>query len=77
MQILSIYRTTLGGPLPVDDKVGDAAVSIRETIGKRIHLTDLLIAACAKAHGMHLVYRDKHLEGIPDEIITQIRLPAK
>jgi predicted nucleic acid-binding protein len=70
-RILSIYRGALGNPLPVDEKVG------REALGTRIPLTDLLIAACAKANGFQLVYRDKHLSDIPEDLLGQLRLPAK
>ena len=76
-QILSIYRNALTEPLPVDAKVGQAAIAIKQAVPNRIHLTDLLIAACAKAHGLQLVYRDKHIEGIPESLLMQIRLPAK
>jgi predicted nucleic acid-binding protein len=37
-------------------------------------LTDLLIAACAKANGFDLVYRDKHLADIPEKLLGQLRL---
>jgi predicted nucleic acid-binding protein len=76
-RILSIYRGALGNPLPVDEKVGREALVIREALGTRIPLTDLLIAACAKAHGFELVYRDKHLSDIPEDLLGQLRLPAK
>ena len=76
-RILSIYRVALGSPLPVDEKVGREALAIREALGTRIPLTDLLIAACAKANGFNLVYRDKHLADIPDNLLGQLRLPAK
>jgi len=76
-RILSIYRSALGSPLPVDEKVGCEALAIRQAIGTRIPLTDLLIAACAKANGFDLVYRDKHLADIPEHLLGQLRLPAK
>ena len=76
-RILSIYRGALGNPLPVDEKVGREALVIREALGTRIPLTDLLIAACAKANGFELVYRDKHLADIPEDLLGQLRLPAK
>ena len=76
-RILSIYRAALGNPLPVDEKVGREALVIREALGARIPLTDLLIAACAKANGFILVYRDKHLADIPEDLLGQLRLPAK
>lgn len=76
-RILSIYRTALGSPLPVDEKVGREAFAIRQAIATRIPLTDLLIAACAKANGFDLVYRDKHLADIPENLLGQLRLPAK
>jgi predicted nucleic acid-binding protein len=76
-RILSIYRGALGNPLPVDEKVGREALVIREALGTRIPLTDLLIAACAKANGFQLVYRDKHLADIPEDLLGQLRLPAK
>ena len=46
-------------------------------ITARIHLTDLLIAACAKENGLKLVYRDKHIESIPAKVLAQIKLPPK
>jgi len=76
-RILSIYRVALGSPLPVDEKVGREALAIREALGTRIPLTDLLIAACAKANGFNLGYRDKHLADIPENLLGQLRLPAK
>ncbi len=76
-RILSIYRTALGSPLPVDEKVGREALAIRQAIGTRIPLTNLLIAACAKANGFDLVYRDEHLADIPEDLVGQLRLPAK
>jgi predicted nucleic acid-binding protein len=76
-RILSIYRGALGSPLPVDEKVGREALFIREALGTRIPLTDLLIAVCAKANGFDLVYRDKHLAEIPEDLLGQLRLPAK
>lgn len=76
-RILSIYRAALGSPLPVDEKVGHEALVIREALRTRIPLTDLLIAACAKANGFDLVYRDKHLADIPEDLLGQLRLPAK
>ena len=76
-RILSIYRVAMGSPLPVDEKVGREALAIREALGTRIPLTDLLIAACAKANGFNLVYRDKHLADIPENLLGQLRLPAK
>ena len=76
-RILSIYRVALGSPLPVDEKVGREALAIREALGTRIPLTDLLIAACAKANGFNLVYRDKHLADIPENLLGQLLLPAK
>jgi predicted nucleic acid-binding protein len=74
-KIIGFYRDALGAPLPIDDSVGHAAVSLRTQSPTRIHPTDLLIAACAMAHGLKLVYRDKHNEGIPEKALPQIRLP--
>jgi predicted nucleic acid-binding protein len=76
-RILSIYRGALGNPLTVDEKVGREALVIRDALGTRIPLMDLLIAACAKANGFELVYRDKHLADIPEDLLGQLRLPAK
>lgn len=76
-RILSIYRSALGNPLPLDEKVGREALAIRKALGTRVPLTDLLIAACAKANGFDLVYRDKHLADIPEDLLGQLRLPAK
>lgn len=76
-KIIGFYRDALGAPLPIDDTVGKTAVSLRAQSPTRIHLTDLLIAACAKSHGLKLVYRDKHIEGIPEKALPQIKLPPK
>lgn len=76
-KIVSFYRDALGAPFPIDDAVGKAAVTLRAQSATRIHLTDLLIAACAKTHGLKLVYRDKHIEGIPEKALSQIKLPSK
>jgi len=76
-KIIGLYRDALGAPLPVDDAVGKVAVTLRAHCPTRIHLTDLLIAACAKSHGLKLVYRVKHIEGIPAKAVPQIKLPPK
>jgi len=76
-KIIGFYRDALGVPFPIDDTVGKVAVTLGAHSPTRIHLTDLLIAACAKSHGLKLVYRDKHIEGIPEKVLLQIRLPAK
>ena len=57
-KIIGLYRDAIGVPLPVDAAVGNSAVALRTLCPARIHLTDLLIAACAKTHGMKFVYRD-------------------
>lgn len=76
-KIVGFYRDAIGVPLPIDSAVGNAAVALRGLCPARIHLTDLLIAACAKAHALKLVYRDKHIEGIPEKALPQIKLPPK
>lgn len=76
-KIINCYRDALGAPFAIDDAVGKSAVTLRAQSSTRIHLTDLLIAACAKTHGLKLVYRDKHIEGIPEKALPQIKLPAK
>lgn len=76
-KIVSFYRDALGAPFPIDDAVAKAAVTLRAQSATRIHLTDLLIAACAKTHGLKLVYRDRHIEGIPEKALPQIKLPSK
>ena len=76
-RILEIYRECLGAPLPIDEAVGNVAVALRAQSPVRIPLSDLLIAACAKRHGAKLVFRDKHLESIPEKALPQIRLPDK
>jgi predicted nucleic acid-binding protein len=76
-KIIGLYRDVLGSPLPIDDSVGEAALALRAQTPTRIHLTDLLVAACAKEHGMKLVYRDKHIQGIPEKALPQIKLPPK
>lgn len=76
-KIIGFYRDALGAPLPVDDAVGKVAVNLRAQCPTRIHLIDLLIAACAKSHGLKLVYRDKHIEGISAKALPRIKLPPK
>ncbi len=76
-KILELYREFLGPPLPIDEAVGAVAVALRAKSATRIHLTDLLIASCAKRHSAKLVYRDKYLEGIPEKELPQVRLPPK
>jgi predicted nucleic acid-binding protein len=73
----SAYTAKDSSSLPVNEKVGREAPAIREALGTRIPLTDLLIAACAKANDFSLVYRDKHLADIPENLLGQLRLPAK
>ena len=76
-KIIGLYRDALAVPLPIDAAVGNSALALRALCPARIHLTDLLIAACAKTHGLKLVYRDKHIEGIPEKALPQIKLPPK
>ena len=76
-KIIGFYQDALGSPLPIDEPVGQAAIALRAQLPRRLPLTDLLIAACAKAHGMKLVYRDKHMENIPEKIVPQIKLSLK
>lgn len=76
-KIIGFYRDALDAPVPIDDTAGKAALLLRAQCPARIHLTDLLIAACAKSHELKLVYRDKHIEGIPDKVLSQIKLPPK
>jgi predicted nucleic acid-binding protein len=76
-KIIGFYREALGSPLPIDVETGEIALMLKAKAAGRIHLTDLLTAACAKEHAMKLVYRDKHIEGIPEEGLVQVRLPAK
>jgi len=76
-KIIGFYRDAIGVPLPIDAAVGNSAVTLRALCPACIRLTDLLIAACAKTHGLKLVYRDKHIEGIPEKVLPQIKLPPK
>jgi len=76
-RIIGFYREALGSPLPIDEETGETAVMLKARTAGRIHFTDLLTAACAKQHAMKLVYRDKHIEGIPEEMLIQVKLPAK
>ncbi len=76
-KIIKCYEDVLGMPLPIDKAVGQTALDLRAQAKFRIHLTDLLIAACAKTHGLKLVYRDRHIEGIPEKALLQLKLSAK
>ena len=76
-KMIGFYRDAIGVPLPIDAAVGNTAVALRALCPARVHLTDLLKAACAKTHGLKLVYRDKHIRGIPEKALPQIKLPPK
>lgn len=76
-KIIGCYHDALGNPLPIDETVGQTAIHLRAQSQCRIHLTDLLIAACAKTHSLKLIYRDQHIEGIPEKALPQIKLPSK
>lgn len=76
-KIVAFYSDALGLPLVVDQTVGKAAVVLQEVCSPQISLSDLLVAGCAKAHGLTLVYRETLLDGIPDAALPQIKLPQR
>lgn len=51
--------------LPIDDAVWSTAYELARTAraqGRTVPATDLVIAACARRHGVGLEHEDSHLE---------------
>lgn len=60
--------------LPVTEDVAEASNTLRERCANRIPMADALIAATAIVHGLTLVHRDAHMQGIPARLLRQIDL---
>jgi len=43
----------------------------------RLSLVDAMIAGCAAAHDLTLVHRDRHMDAIPANQVTVLRLPDR
>jgi len=71
-----VYRAVVAESWAVDDTVIESAVTLRETAGDRLPMADAIIAGCAVAHELILVYRDQHFEALPANRLRQIKLPA-
>ena len=76
-RIWRLYTQSLCGLVPVDASAALAAISLRQATPERIPLIDALIAGCAKARGLILVHRDRHLAAIPDTMLKTLRLPER
>ncbi len=63
--------------IPVDASLAQAAWDLREKIGKRIPISDAIIAAAALSVEAILVHRDQHLAQISPSRIPQIQLPRE
>ena len=75
-EILESYRLLFNRILPIDEAVVLRAITLRESAAKRLPALDSLIAATAAHHDAILVHRDRHYLSIPDELLTQMSLPA-
>jgi len=76
-RIFRHYSETTCLFIPVDEAAVLAAVRIRQSCPGRLPLMDALIAGCAAAHGLVLVHRDRHMDGIPASELSMLRLPDK
>jgi len=76
-RIFHLYTELTSLFVPVDEAAVRAANRIRRSCAGRLPLVDALIAGCAAAHGLVLVHRDRHMDGIPASEITPLRLPDK
>ena len=70
------YREIASEVLAPDADLVQAAWELREKIGRRIPITDAIIAATAQSHDATLVHRDQHLAVIPISTLPQLILPA-
>jgi len=76
-RVLRHYTSSLCGFFPIDEAATLAAMRIRHACGSRLPLVDALIAGCAGYHGLTLVHRDKHMDAIPPDQLTVLRLPDR
>ena len=71
------YTRDLCGLIILDETATLSAIQIRKACRNRLPLVDALIAGCAASRGYTLVHRDPHLDGIPADQLTMLRLPDK
>ena len=69
------YVDELTSGLVVDRTVAESAMALRREAAELLPLTDAIIAGCAHAATAVLVHRDRHMESIPQRLVTQIVLP--
>ncbi|MDE0218542.1 MAG: PIN domain-containing protein [Spirochaetaceae bacterium] len=70
------YAGELTSSLVVDSAVAESAIALRRE-AERLPLTDAIIAGCAHAVSAVLVHRDRHMESIPQRLVSQIVLPRR
>ncbi len=63
--------------LAVDEEIAHHSVILRAASPRRLPTIDALIAATAAIRGLILVHRDPHIVTIPDQLLSQKRLPSK
>ena len=71
------YADELTSSLVVDSAVAESAIALRREAVERLPLTDAIIAGCAHAAKAVLVHRDRHMESIPQRLVSQIVLPRR
>jgi len=71
MDTLDRYRLLLNDIIAIDDPIATAAYQIGRRASGRLPLADALIAAAAQADDAELVHRDKHMSGIPFDVVRQ------
>ena len=76
-RMLRYYTRSLCGFAAVDESAALAAMQIRRCCSSRLPLVDALIAGCASSNGLVLVHRDKHMDAIPSDLVTLLRLPFR
>ena len=76
-QAYSLYVDSLTSQIAIDRSVAETAAEIRDATKTRLPLIDAVIAGCARQASAILVHRDPHMDTIPKEIVTQLRLPNK
>jgi predicted nucleic acid-binding protein len=75
-QTLGDYQMLFSDIVAVDAAVAIAAFEIGGRTPQRLPLVDALIAATAQSRGACLMHRDRHMTGIPAEIVCQLPLAA-
>lgn len=71
MLILDSYRLLLNDIIAIDGPIATVAYQIGRQASTQLPLADALIAAAAHVDDAVLVHRDKHMSGIPSEVVKQ------